>query len=197
MSENSSRTPRHVAIIMDGNGRWARQRGLPRLRGHAEGAESVRAVLRASREAGIEYLTLYAFSLENWVRPPAEVQGLMRLLRRYLREKEHELHENRIRLRAIGRLERLPEKTREELERVMAATAGYKERTLLIALSYGSRTEIADAARAIAREAKAGTLDPETVDEAAVAAARRVDYPVPGAHFTRAQRIYHVPYLFK
>ena len=102
MSRSISKVPRHVAIIMDGNGRWAKGRGLPRIKGHQAGAESVRAALRACRDAGVEYLTLYAFSSENWVRPQNEVTGLMQLLRRFLRSDEQELHENQIRLRIIG-----------------------------------------------------------------------------------------------
>ncbi len=162
--------PRHVAIIMDGNGRWARTRGLPRLRGHEAGAESISAALRACRDLGIQYLTLYAFSVENWVRPRAEVAGLMALLRRFLRDREKELHENRTRLRAIGRLGDLPAPAREELQRVMDSTAHFTERQLVLALSYGGRAEIADAARRIAERVKSGELDPAAVDEAAVAA---------------------------
>jgi len=155
---------------MDGNGRWARERGLPRIRGHEEGASSVRAVVRASKELGISYLTLYAFSVENWVRPKAEIEGLMDLLVRYLRGNEKELHEQKIRLRAMGRLEDLREDVRNELARVSDATAAYESGTLVFALSYGGRTEIANAAKRIARQAAAGTLDPESVDEKTVAA---------------------------
>ena len=162
--------PRHVAIIMDGNGRWARGRGLPRLRGHEAGAESISAALRACRDLGIRYLTLYAFSVENWVRPRAEVAGLMALLRRFLRAREKELHANRTRLRAIGRLDDLPAPARRELQRVMDSTAHFTDRHLVLALSYGGRAEIADAARRIAERVKAGELDPAAVDEAAVAA---------------------------
>ncbi|MBM4155478.1 MAG: di-trans,poly-cis-decaprenylcistransferase [Lentisphaerae bacterium] len=162
--------PRHVAIIMDGNGRWARERGLPRLRGHEAGAESISAALRACRDLGIRYLTLYAFSVENWVRPKAEVAGLMALLRRFLRAREEELHANRTRLRAIGRLDDLPAPARGELQRVMDSTAHFTDRHLVLALSYGGRAEIADAARRIAERVKAGALDPAAVDEAAVAA---------------------------
>ncbi|MBU4461435.1 MAG: di-trans,poly-cis-decaprenylcistransferase [Verrucomicrobia bacterium] len=162
--------PRHVAIIMDGNGRWARGRGLSRVRGHEAGAKSISAALRACRDLGIQYLTLYAFSVENWVRPRAEVAALMALLRRFLRAREKELHENRTRLRAIGRLADLPAPARRELQRVMDATAHYTERHLVLALSYGGRAEIADAARRIAERAKAGELDPAKVDEAVVAA---------------------------
>ncbi|MCX7818974.1 MAG: isoprenyl transferase [Kiritimatiellae bacterium] len=165
----ANRIPRHVAIIMDGNGRWARQRGWPRLRGHREGAESISAVLRVCKEVGIEILTLYAFSVENWVRPREEVHGLMRLLRRFLREREHELHEHRTRLRAIGRLQDLPPAVRAELERVIAATAHYRDRQLVLALSYGGRAEIADAARRIAQAVRDGQLDPQSVNEEVVA----------------------------
>ncbi len=162
--------PQHVAIIMDGNGRWAQQRGQPRLRGHEAGAESVRAALRACKKWGIRYLTLYAFSVENWRRPKAEIEGLMRLLVKFLRERESELHENQVRLRAIGRLEDFPDNVRAELKRVCAATAHYAERTLVLALGYGGRTEIAHAVREIARQARDGRLDIESIDEATVSA---------------------------
>jgi undecaprenyl diphosphate synthase len=162
--------PRHVAIIMDGNGRWARRRGLSRLRGHEKGADSVIAALRACRELGVRYLTLYAFSVENWVRPRAEILGLMRLLRRFLEQRERELHEHRVRLRVIGRMEDLPRDVARELARVMEETRGYEDRQLILALSYGGRAEIADAARALAREVRAGRIDPDDIDERAVAA---------------------------
>lgn len=159
------KTPRHVAIIMDGNGRWARERGLPRIKGHEAGAESVNAALRACRDLGIPYLTLYAFSVENWIRPPDEVMGLMGLLRLYLRRRARELHENQVRLHAIGRLGDLPAEVRQELDRAIAETAKYTERHLILALSYGGRAEIVDAARALARRVRAGELDPEAIDE--------------------------------
>ena len=165
-----SAVPRHVAIIMDGNGRWAKQRGLPRLKGHEQGAESVRAAIRTCRDAGVEYLTLYAFSVENWGRPRAEIDGLMRLLRRFLRDQEHELHENKVRLRIMGRIEDLPGSVQRELTRVMEATRDYRSGQLILALSYGGRTEIAQAAREIARKVKAGELDWDAVDEKTVAA---------------------------
>jgi undecaprenyl diphosphate synthase len=170
MTNDKSRIPEHVAIIMDGNGRWAKARGLSRIKGHEAGAESVRAVLRACRQAGVKYLTLYAFSVENWVRPKAEIQALMGLLVRFLRRNEHELHENEVRLRMIGREEDLPAEVRRELDRVMAATAAHTGGQLILALSYGGRTEIAQAARAIARKVKEGRLLPEAVDEAVLAA---------------------------
>ncbi len=159
-----------MAIIMDGNGRWAKERGLPRLRGHEAGTESVREAIRACRAIGIQYLTLYAFSTENWVRPRSEIAGLMSLLRNFLRDREFELHENRVRLRVIGRMEDLPGALQKELRRVIAATAGYEEGHLILALSYGGRDEIASAARAIARRVKRGELDPEDVNEKTVAA---------------------------
>ncbi len=158
--------PLHVAIIMDGNGRWAAQRGLPRLRGHEAGTESVQAVVRACRDRGIRYLTLYAFSVENWKRPREEVGGLMNLLVRFLRDQERELHAHAIRLRLIGRQEDLPEEVRRELDRVTNATRSYEKGHLILALSYGGRTEIATAARRIAEQVKAGHLEPAAVDEA-------------------------------
>lgn len=157
--------PRHVAVIMDGNGRWAKQRGLPRLKGHAEGAESVRAVIRACRDWGVHYLTLYAFSSENWVRPKAEIAGLMRLLRTFLREREYELHENRVRLRVMGRLGDFPSPLQSSLRRVMKATADYDQGQLILALSYGGRREVVDAVRAIARKVKRGDLSPRAISE--------------------------------
>lgn len=162
--------PRHVAIIMDGNGRWAKQRGLPRLKGHEQGAESVRTAIRACRNAGVEFLTLYAFSVENWKRSRQEVGGLMRLLRRFLRDQERELHENQVRLRMIGRMEDLADALRADLDRVALATRDYTGGQLILALSYGGRTEIAAAARAIACEVRDGRLNSERVDEACVAA---------------------------
>ena len=162
--------PVHVAIIMDGNGRWAAQRGLPRIRGHEEGAESVRTVLRACSKAGIRFLTLYAFSSENWVRPRAEVQGLMSLLGRFLRQHADELHKHRIRLRAIGHIDDLPALARGALRRVIEATKGYRQGTLTLALSYGGRAEIADACRAIAARVARGELAPKDISEQTVAA---------------------------
>lgn len=162
--------PQHVAIIMDGNGRWAQKRGLPRIKGHQEGAESVRAAVRTCKKAGIKYLTLYAFSVENWVRPKAEIRGLMQLLRRFLTREEEELHKNEVRLRVIGRIHDLPEDVQKELARVMKATEHYTSGTLTLALSYGGRAELADAVRAIARRVAAGELKPDEVDEKTIAA---------------------------
>lgn len=160
--------PRHVAVIMDGNGRWARQRGKPRLFGHRAGADSLRAVLRSCRDHGVEYLTVYAFSTENWVRPKDEVTGLMSLLRTFLKKDEYELHENQVRLRVTGRMQDLPKSVRAELQRVMKATAHYEKYHLILALSYGGRTEIVDAVRAIAAKIKIGVMEPGQIDEETV-----------------------------
>jgi undecaprenyl diphosphate synthase len=156
--------PRHIAIIMDGNGRWAKERGLPRREGHRAGAESVREVMDACKELGVEYLTLFAFSSENWNRPESEVQALMSLLDRFLRDKAKDLDAQNVRLLAIGQLDRLPTKTRQLLDSIIARTANHSAMTMVLALSYGAREEIVSAARAIAADAAAGRLDPEAVD---------------------------------
>ena len=161
--------PRHVAIIMDGNGRWAKARGLPRLKGHEAGAESVRRVLRAAKKFGVRYVTLYAFSVENWSRPALEVRGLMKLLQFFLKKNEHELHDNETRLRVMGRRTDLPPAVDRALADLEAATAQDPDRELSLCLSYGGRTDIAAAARALAEDAAAGRLDPASIDEAAVA----------------------------
>ena len=168
--KNTGEIPRHVAVIMDGNGRWAKQRGLSRLKGHEEGAESVRAIIRACRETGVKYLTLYAFSSENWVRPKSEINGLMRLLKRFLDEREEELHEHRVRLRVIGRLEDLPKAVRGGLRRVIRATRSYDEGHLILAISYSGRTEIVRAVQRIAKRVKAGELRTSRIDEACISA---------------------------
>ncbi len=160
---------RHVAIIMDGNGRWARLRHLPRLAGHEAGVESVRAALRACREASIQYLTLYTLSVENWRRPREEIDGLMNLLERFLREREKELHEHQVRLRHMGRIEDLPAGVRAQLTRVEETTHGYTQGQLILALSYGGRTEMTRAARMLAERVRTGELLPEEIDERAVA----------------------------
>lgn len=170
MGTGNKKIPAHVAVIMDGNGRWAAQRGLPRLKGHEEGAESAAAAVRSCRKHGVRYLTLFAFSVENWVRPRSEIQGLMRLLLRFVKERENELHEHGIRLRVIGDLGDFPARVRNQIQRVIAATESYAEGHLILALSYGGRAEIARAARRIAAEARAGRLDPADVDEDTVAA---------------------------
>ena len=156
--------PRHIAIIMDGNGRWAKERGFPRLEGHRAGAESVREVMEACIELGVEYLTLYAFSSENWSRPATEVTALMSLLDRFLDEKAKDLDRQNVRLLAIGQLDRLPVKTRELVERIKARTAEHKTLTLVLALSYGGREEIVSAARSLATDAVAGTISPSDID---------------------------------
>ena len=153
---------------MDGNGRWARHRGLPRIEGHRAGAESVREIVRVSGELGVEYLTLYAFSVENWNRPKAEVTALMRLLEFYLKQEIPELNRNNVRLAAIGRLHELPLRAQQQLERSIEALSKNTGLTLVLALSYGSRAEIVDAARAIAREIKAGRMDISDINEEAM-----------------------------
>ena len=156
--------PRHVGIIMDGNGRWAQQRGLPRLEGHRAGAESVRDITRASRQLGIEALTLYAFSSQNWARPADEVAGLMQLLRDFLIDERAEILDNGIRLEALGDIERLPALVRDPLDELRAASSGNRDMVLTLALSYGGRESIAAAARAAARAVAAGQLRPEDLD---------------------------------
>ncbi|MBL7016860.1 MAG: di-trans,poly-cis-decaprenylcistransferase [Kiritimatiellales bacterium] len=154
---------------MDGNGRWANEHGLPRLKGHEEGAQSVLAVLKAAKEAGVQYLTLYAFSTENWKRPKDEVDGLMTLLATFMQKHAREFLKNKIRLRVMGEVDRLPKAVQAGLRKLMEQSEKDYERTLIVALSYGSRKEIAEAAKAIARKAAAGELDPETVTEETVA----------------------------
>jgi len=160
--------PRHVAIIMDGNGRWAQKHHLPRLSGHEAGRKSVKEVVQAAIHYGVRYLTLYAFSVENWQRPREEVQGLMGLLRGVLREELQEMGKQGIRLRMIGRKQDLPEAVREELEAAMENTKGNTKLDLILALSYGSRVEITEAVQAVAREVKVGSLDPEAIQEKTV-----------------------------
>ncbi len=150
------KVPAHVAIIMDGNGRWAQQRGLPRLEGHRRGVETVRTVTNAARELGVRMLTLYAFSVENWNRPPAEVGGLMRLLEFYLKQELKTFVQDRVRLRTIGRTDELPAGVQRQLRRTITETAGFTDYTLVLALNYGSRTEVVDAARAYAAAVAAG-----------------------------------------
>jgi undecaprenyl diphosphate synthase len=167
----SERLPRHVAIIMDGNGRWAERQGLPRAVGHARGADAVRAVVRAARERGLECLTLYAFSAQNWRRPPAEVEGLMQLLGRYLVEERHEILGRDIRLTAIGALHTLPPSVRELLEALQRDSADNRGMTLCLALSYGGREALVEATRVIVEAVQAGELPAERIDESTLAAA--------------------------
>jgi len=144
-SQAISRIPRHVAVIMDGNGRWARERGWPRIQGHREGAKTVQRIIDGCIEVGVSFLTLYAFSVENWKRPKLEVSALMRLLIEFLQDRHDEMIQKNIRLQTIGRLVDLPPKTRAQVEKSIAATAHNTGLTLILALSYGSRTEILEA----------------------------------------------------
>jgi undecaprenyl diphosphate synthase len=158
-----TRLPRHVAIIMDGNGRWAQRRGYSRIRGHQEGAESVREVVRLSRELGLSYLTLYAFSEENWRRPQLEVQALMQLLSRYLKQEITEMQEKQIAFQAIGDLSQLPRNVLQQLQATSAATTEGAVMTLTLALSYGSRSEIVQAARRLAEQVQQGSVRPQDI----------------------------------
>ena len=157
--------PTHVAIIMDGNGRWAKQRHLPRVEGHRVGVESVRATVRACGELGVKYLTLYAFSVENWNRPQDEVDTLMKYLARFLKSEIAELNKNNVRLEVIGQVYRLPEFVKEQLAKTQAALSKNTGLTLILALSYGGRTEIVEAVRAIAEKVKSGALETAEVTE--------------------------------
>ena len=166
MALDPQKIPRHVAIIMDGNGRWAQRRGWFRVRGHVAGMESVRVVTRLARRLGISYLTLFAFSEENWQRPAMEIRVLMALMRSYLRRELTEMQDNQIALKAIGNLSQLPERVRRELEETIAATAAGARMDLTLALSYGGRSEIVQAVQSLAREVAAGRLKPEDIDAA-------------------------------
>jgi undecaprenyl diphosphate synthase len=157
--------PRHIAIIMDGNGRWAKERGWVRLRGHEQGAQSVQECLATCLETGVEYLTLYAFSSENWKRPKLEVQGLMLLLEQYLGNKIEEMNRNGIRFHAIGRLKELPSTVQQHLEKAMMATAHNKKLTLTLALNYGARNEIIDAVKVVVEKSARGEIDPKQITE--------------------------------
>jgi len=162
------RLPRHIAIIMDGNGRWARQRGLPRAEGHSAGASSVRRITEECARLGVEQLTLYCFSSENWKRPVEEQTFLMRLLQRYLIEEQPCIMRNNIQMRWIGRREELPDESvrgLDEIVRLSAANAGMR---LCLAINYGSRAELTDAVRRIADEARRGTLDPADITESTI-----------------------------
>jgi undecaprenyl diphosphate synthase len=162
-STAARKTPRHIAIIMDGNGRWAKERKLPRLKGHEQGAATVRAVTEECVAQGVEFLTLYAFSTENWRRPGDEVEGLWLLLEHFLAHELPTMMKNGVRLRAIGRTHELPESTQRKLAETIAETGNNQATTLILALNYSSRTEIADAVRSLCREAAAGQLDPESI----------------------------------
>lgn len=162
--EDIKTVPRHIAIIMDGNGRWARERGLPRTEGHRRGADSVRRVVEACGELGVEFLTLYAFSSENWKRPKREVDALMRLLQQFLKSRTSEMMEQNVRLQAIGRLHDLPESCQAELHRSITKTAQNTGLTLILALSYGGREEIIDGVKSLLESVEKGHLDKAMID---------------------------------
>lgn len=164
-SSEQQHLPEHVAIIMDGNGRWAKARGLPRTAGHKKGAEALRSLLVECQEIGIRYLTIYAFSSENWNRPKAEINDLMQLLRFYLEREQKTLKKHGIRLRVIGDLSYVDDTLRSQVENIQAATAANNRFHLTVALSYGARDEITQAVRAIAHKVAAGALSPDAVNE--------------------------------
>lgn len=165
---SASQVPAHVAIIMDGNGRWAKARGLPRIAGHKKGAEALRELLQGCQGLGVRHLTIYAFSSENWNRPDNEVSDLMQLLRFYLERELKSLISNGIRLRIIGDRSQLDESTRSRIADAEAATAGGTQFELIVALSYGARGEIAAAVRSIAQGVAEGRIAPETIDETTI-----------------------------
>jgi undecaprenyl diphosphate synthase len=165
-----ARVPRHVAIIMDGNGRWAQKRGLPRVAGHKAGAEAVRRTMQAAADHGIEVLTLYAFSSENWKRSSEEIADLTGLMRFYLERELTTLHKEGVRLKLIGDYSAFGPELVSRLERAVQHTAENRRLTLVVALNYGSRAEIAAAARVLARKAASGALEPGDIDEKALAA---------------------------
>ncbi len=162
---DTSLLPDHVAIIMDGNGRWAKKKGLNRVQGHRQGADAVRKIVTLSREIGIRWLTLYAFSEENWKRPAHEIQALMKLLNRFLKSELSEMQENGIRLRTIGRTEKLPKSTQKILLDAIRQTAANQQMTLTLALSYGGRQEILDAVLKIAGQIDQGLLAANQISE--------------------------------
>jgi undecaprenyl diphosphate synthase len=159
------KVPKHIAIIMDGNGRWAKSRNMVRVQGHRAGAESVREVVKAAGEFGVRYLTLYAFSVENWNRPKSEITTLMGLLEKFLRDELAELQKNNVRLQAIGRLTDLPDNVREQLHLCIQATQKNTGLILILALSYSGRVEIIEAVQSIIREIRLGHLDSAQIDE--------------------------------
>ncbi|MFL6590640.1 MAG: isoprenyl transferase [Chthoniobacterales bacterium] len=164
MAPTAKLVPRHIAIIMDGNGRWAKTRGLARIKGHEKGADAVRACVEACGELKIDFLTLYAFSAENWQRPKAEVFALMRLLERFLKEKTPELLEKNVRLQAIGRLTDLPPSCQRQLHESIERTADNTGLTLILALSYGGRLEIIDGIKSLLRQIESGHIDRAMID---------------------------------
>jgi len=164
MDKKGQNALRHVAIIMDGNGRWARQRGLPRIEGHRRGVDNVRQIMKVARELNLEHLTLFAFSVENWQRPPDEIASLMDLLELFLKRNLKDLLKNEVRLNVIGRPEELPERVQTPLQKALDETAHFTERQLNVALNYGSRTEVLDAVRAYAEAVVAGKEDVNHLD---------------------------------
>ncbi|GIV17736.1 MAG: isoprenyl transferase [Armatimonadota bacterium] len=165
-----SRLPQHIAIIMDGNGRWALQRGLPRLVGHRQGYRTVRRVVKDCADIGVKMVTLYTFSTENWRRPPDETSGLMALIEEAARQELRQMVINGIQVRVIGRMHELPASLQEELRRGMEITAQNSRLTLNLAINYGGRAEIVDAVRAIARRVRQGEIQPEEIDESTIRA---------------------------
>ena len=161
--------PKHVAIIMDGNGRWAKKRAMNRIKGHEEGSESVREIVRTSRKIGISWLTLYAFSEENWKRPRYEIHALMKLLKRYLKSEVGEMLENGIRFQTIGVTDKLPKDVRKCLGETIEKTSQNKDMVLTLALSYGGRQEISEAVRKIAKRIESGDMTSEEINEEVVA----------------------------
>jgi len=167
---NDIRVPRSVAVIMDGNGRWARDRGFERIKGHENGARAVRETVEESVRLGVEALTLYAFSEDNWRRPKHEIDLLMKLLQRFLKKERAGLMENNIRVVHAGRRERLPARVLRSLDETLEVTAANTGMTLCLAISYGGRAEIVDAVRSLAESVRAGELDPADIDEQAISA---------------------------
>lgn len=165
MSANKDKVPQHVAIIMDGNGRWAKQQGEDRIFGHHEGVNSVREIVEACAEIGVKYLTLYAFSTENWNRPKEEVDALMELLVATISLETPQLNKNGVKLEAIGNLESLPKGCYEELQQSVEVTKNNTRLTLILALSYSSKWEITNAAKVVAKKVKEGSLDLDTINE--------------------------------
>jgi undecaprenyl diphosphate synthase len=160
----STKDPKHIAVIMDGNGRWARQRGLPRSRGHLEGANSAKQCVEACLDIGVEYLTLYTFSTENWRRPKEEIDTLMGLLQKFLKDYTTDLRKRSVRLEAIGRLQEIPPGVQRQLRESIQATADGKSLTTILAVNYSGRTEIVDATKKIVEEVIAGRLAKDDID---------------------------------
>ncbi|HBB26654.1 MAG TPA: di-trans,poly-cis-decaprenylcistransferase, partial [Bacteroidetes bacterium] len=172
----SQRLPRHVAAIMDGNGRWAELRSMPRFEGHRAGMESVRSVVKACSQVGVQYLTLYAFSIENWKRPAPEVRFLMSLLESYLKKELDELHENNVRIRTIGKTNALPRVVEKVLQKAIERTSGNDGLTLTLALSYGARWDIQRAMQVIALDVRRGKLSPEDLTESTISEYLQTSY---------------------